>query len=287
MGKGLIRSSKALSVMNKFERKDAVLYVEGPTDRVFWNIMFDIYKINNISINIAGSCTAIDSYIYKIINENIPIFVARDKDYKYHLNKIPPHNRVLLTFGHSIENSLICPQILTDITTINGGEYSTSMDLVIDWQSKLINSVKELIIREFANEISQSGISVFGDHYEYICGKKSKDAYIPIEKINKHLEIIDAKIPNDAILQARRIYESMSSQSYWYIKGHFLFSIAVKFLKSLISKINDRDKDINLSNDAMNMLFSQQFKFNLITGNHPHKDYYDGEMNKLKSTLIA
>lgn len=287
MGKGLVRSSNALSVMNRFERKDAVLYVEGPTDRIFWKTIFDVFDIKNVSINIAGSCTIIDDYIKKIIDDDVKIFVARDKDYKFHLKKIPLHNRVLLTYGHSIENSLLCTQSLTDIFVINGGEYSFSSKLINEWCNNLIDIAKELVIREFANELSQSGVSVFGDHYEAICGKKLKECCLPKDKILDHINKIDKLLPQESILKAREIYEKIESQTYFYIKGHFLFSIAVKFIKTLFNQFNERDRDVNLSNDAVNMLLTQQFKFNVIDGKHPHKEHYKNEVLKIKGMLAA
>ena len=192
------------------------------------------------------------------------------------------HDRILLTYGHSIENSLLCSNIITDISVINGGEFNASLRVVNEWRDRLTVISRELIVREVANELSGSGLSVFGDHYEFICGRGVNDGNLPQEKIEAHIENLDKIIPEESIKEARGIVDSINTQTYWYIKGHFLFSVAVKLIKFLIKKISGREKDINLPNEALNIILTQQFKFNIAAGSHPHKDYYDLEVAKIE-----
>lgn len=283
MAKGLVRSAKALSVINKFERTDAVMYVEGPSDRLFWKNIFDIYNVENISINIAGSCTIIDAYISNIVKDDVPIFVARDKDYKFHAGKIPMHERVLLSYGHSIENSLLCRQALIDIAVINGGELSKCFSFIKGWSDDFVESVNELIIREIANEISMAGLSVFGDHYEIFFGKQLKNGQLQKEKIDSHISNLDSYLSAESINDARDIFNVIKENGYWFIRGHFLFSVASKYMKILVGGFNEKGREPNISNDAMNMLLSQQFKFNIVSGVHPHKNHYENQVNKLKA----
>ncbi|MBM7015966.1 DUF4435 domain-containing protein [Enterobacter cloacae] len=282
MSNGIKRSPRALSVINRFERKDFILYVEGPSDRSFWQMLLDIYEINNVGISIAGSCTIIDQYIEDILNEDVMIFVARDKDYKFDLDKIPNHERILVTYGHSIENSLVLRSSLINMAIVNGGEFQLCSQHIREWINIVIRDFSELIIREFANEISSAGVSVFGDNCDYIFGKKSKGENFSQEKITLHLSNLDEEIPDFALSAARELFNKIKGNAYWYIRGHFLFSVALKFIKGLIRIITEKEKEPNISNDSMIMMLSQTFRFDMISGQHPHREHYIEQIEKLK-----
>ncbi|HCR2021685.1 TPA: DUF4435 domain-containing protein, partial [Enterobacter asburiae] len=222
-----------------------------------------------------------------IVEDDVPIFVARDKDYKFYTGQIPIHERVLLSYGHSIENSLLCRQALVDIAVINGGEMSQCISKIKAWSEELVDSVDELIIREIANEISRAGQSVFGDHYEIFFGKNLNNGLIQKEKIDMHIEELDKRLSLESIANAREIFSAIKENGYWFVRGHFLFSVASKYIKILVGRFNGKNKEPNISNDAMNMLLSQQFKFNIVSGNHPHKEHYDNQVNKLRSINAA
>ncbi|WP_418343388.1 DUF4435 domain-containing protein [Raoultella ornithinolytica] len=246
MSKGIPRGLKALSVMNRFKRVSAVLYVEGPTDRVFWKTLLDAKGIENISIEIAGSCTIIDDYINKILNENLEIFVARDKDYKYTLNKIPQHERVLFTFGHSIENTLVYNEAIIDIGRSIGGEEEYCSLSVQSWHEYIINQLQPLVIREFANEAIGSGLSILGDHGDNLFGKTWHSDKFPTERILKKIEEIDEIISAQDIQAATNIVVEKCNDIYCYIRGHFLFSLALKFVKEMMITLLDK-KSVNMT----------------------------------------
>ncbi|MBN3238337.1 DUF4435 domain-containing protein [Pectobacterium versatile] len=285
MSKGLVRSSKALSVINKFSRASLTIYVEGPTDRVFWKTLFEINAIENVSIHIAGSCTILDEYINSIINDDVGIFVARDKDYKYHTAQLPEHTRVIFTYGHSIENSLIYKNALTDIGVSYGGEMAQCNEYYSEWKKETTDILYELVLREFANEMSEKRISVLGDHCDRFLGKRKNTDRMPIEIVNDLISKIDENFSPDILLKAKEICTQLGDDIYWFIRGHFIFSLAIRFIKKLIKKIENKEPLI--PNDFLFSLLISQFRFNIITKKHPHKEHYDLQIGKISNYLSA
>ncbi|ASL84783.1 TPA: DUF4435 domain-containing protein [Serratia marcescens] len=280
MSKGISRGTNALSVINKFNRTAAVLYVEGPTDRIFWKTLLDFYNIKNISIKVAGSCTIIDDYIKKILNEDLKIYVARDKDYKFNLGKIPKHNRILLSFGHSIENTLVHHNSLAEIGVCSGGNHEQCQHPAIEWHNYVEDKLEQLIIREFANEATGAGISIFGDHGDFIFGKSWSSRRFPDDKIRLKLSEADKILPPKSISAAEKVVNNEITHLSCFVRGHFLFSIALKFVKEMMSNILEKD-NYSLSNDALFTMLSINFMSAMTAGLHPHKEHYDHEVGKL------
>lgn len=282
MGKGISRGVKALSVINRFKRVSAVLYVEGPTDRIFWKNLLDCKEISDISIEVAGSCTIIDGYILKIINENLNIYVARDKDYKFTLNKIPEHDRVLLSFGHSIENTLVYNDAIVNIVKSVGGDEEQCLTSVQGWHSYVTNQLKPLVIREFANEAVNAGISILGDHGDNLFGKKWSSDRFPVEKIAEKIAEVDAIIPQEHIEVANNLVAEKLNDICCFIRGHFMFSLALKFVKEMLAGLLDK-QSVNISNDSLTTMLSMSFKSAIDAGEHPHHEHYMNELNKLNN----
>ncbi|MFJ5390860.1 DUF4435 domain-containing protein [Pectobacterium sp. CHL-2024] len=280
MSKGIARGTRALSVINRFKRVSAVMYVEGPTDRVFWNNLLNYRGVRNISIEIAGSCTIIDEYILKIINENLNIYVARDKDYKFNLNKIPEHHRVLFSFGHSIENTLIYDESLISIVSAIGGDRNVCSALVQEWVRYITNQLQPLVTREFANEEIGSGISILGEHGNNLFGSNWNSNNFPQNKIAEKIAEVDAIIPHDKIISANNLVTENLSNVCCFIRGHFLFSLALKFVKEIISELMGKNS-INISNDSLITMLSMNFRAAIADGTHPHHGHYMSELDKI------
>lgn len=280
MSKGIARGAKALSVINRFKRVSAVMYVEGPTDRVFWKNLLDSKGVENISIEIAGSCTIIDDYILKIINEDLNIYVARDKDYKFNLNRIPQHHRVLLSYGHSIENTLIYDDSIISIVSSAGGDEEICIATVQEWVEYIVGELKPLVVREFANEEIGSGINILGDHGNNLFGSRWSSSNFPREKIADKIAEIDSVIPQSKITEASDIISDNLLNVCCFIRGHFLFSLALKFVKETLCRLMGKDS-INISNDSLITMLSMNFKSAMTDGRHPHHEHYMVELDKL------
>ncbi|MFP1832016.1 DUF4435 domain-containing protein [Lonsdalea quercina] len=285
MSKGLIRSSKALSVMKRFNRVALVLYVEGPTDKVFWKTLLEINSIENIKIHIAGSCTALDEYIKSIVNDGVDIFVARDKDYKYHTNQLPNHDRIILTYGHSIENSLVFEKSLSDMASTYGGDPVSCNKFFLEWKKDTINSLFELVLREFSNEMSDSRISILGDHCDRFLKKNRGLDVIPKKIISDFIFSIDSNFSHENIMKARDICISLGDELFWFIRGHFVFSLAIKFMKKLIKRIRMDNKEPTIVNEMFFCILVNSFKHHIIRKEHPHIEHYDMQINKIKKHM--
>lgn len=284
MANALIRSTKALSVISRFERVPVVLYVEGPTDRIIWEHIFDIFSINNVKVKPAGNCIAVDKYINDIIDNRANIFVARDKDYRFHLGKIRTHDRVLLTYGHSIENTTLCPSTIDFIAWTNGASKNYYKEKYTEWLEGCVRVLKKAIAFEFANEKSGVGCSVLGETCDrFMSGKKS--TLISEEKINELINQIESEIDSNDIEECLSLCDKLGDELKYFIRGHFVFSATSRFVKNMMKEINHVGKDISISNDSLQMMLNQAFYHIMNKRTHPQFSYYEKEIAKIKNIL--
>ncbi|HBM2026214.1 TPA: DUF4435 domain-containing protein, partial [Acinetobacter baumannii] len=108
-------STDAKNILNDFYEVDKILYVEGIDDKVFWGILFDRYSDKTVEIIDVGGVENLKPYIEQIErSEILNAYVACDQDYNFFKDK-EWHNKVICTFGHSIENSLVSRETICDV----------------------------------------------------------------------------------------------------------------------------------------------------------------------------
>ena len=102
-------SRDAVNVLSKFHETDFIIYVEDEDDKYFWDTIF---KLNEVKFTYyfepVNGCVALDDKIEKIIRFELgeSILVARDSDYIVLSNKAKENDRVIYTYGYSIENCI-------------------------------------------------------------------------------------------------------------------------------------------------------------------------------------
>ena len=269
-------SVDAKNILNEFYEVERILYVEGIDDKVFWGTLFDKYFDKSIEIIDVDGLENLRPYMEQVENSEITnAYVACDQDYGFFKEK-EWHERVICTFGHSIENSLISKENICDV--VRGFSKSTRKNMIYEqfdsWFIEFKKSITDLIYCDIYNEKNKLGLSIIGDNCDRFLVKKSSFV-INNESISEHVSKFFSK---EEIIRLRKELEGIESFILPnFIRGHFLFSAAIKFVTVLSSDL--AGKNINIAKDAFfsNILIS--FEKNLET--HPHNSYYESKISKL------
>jgi len=271
-------SDGAENVLRKFYQKDIVVYVEGQDDIPFWTYLFKTFSSINFKIKDVGGRCEIEKYIDKIIRGDISNVVACDADFSYFKDGFKTHNNVIITYGYSIENTLLCEQSINKLIDLTGKFNNESItEDIINWIKEMCFSTTNLVVYDIANCILSLGLEVVGNN----CSKFtiSENDYRLCDK-----KIIDFIISLDLQIDEEDIYKKISDilaennrNICDFLRGHFMFSAALKFITKFISKKGGKPK---FSNDTL--LFSLQSIFQTIfSEEHPHFQYYSDCINNI------
>lgn len=102
-------STDAINVLDKFHEAHFILYVEGDDDETFWSSLLNRIGIRHYHIESAGGIQELKKIMRQITNDNANVIVACDGEYSILLDNLPKHDRIISTYGHSIENTMFCP----------------------------------------------------------------------------------------------------------------------------------------------------------------------------------
>ncbi|EJB8469166.1 DUF4435 domain-containing protein [Acinetobacter baumannii] len=269
-------STDAKNILNDFYEVDKILYVEGIDDKVFWGILFDRYSDKTVEIIDVGGVENLKPYIEQIErSEILNAYVACDQDYNFFKDK-EWHNKVICTFGHSIENSLVSRETICDVVRgfSKSNKKSTIYNSIDKWYLEFIESITDLVYCDIHNEKHKLGLSLIGDSCSRFLLKKG-DFKLSNEAIIQHISKFFTE--QDVINLKSELNRSKIFNLYDFIRGHFLLSAALKFVTVLSSNLSG--KSINIAKDAFFSNILIGFEKNL--DNHPHNAYYEAKINQL------
>ncbi len=283
-------SNEALNSISKFHQVNNILYVEGDDDELFWEEVLNFYDVKSTKTISLGSSTEVDKYINNLINnEGLEFFVARDLDYLLFNNKHIKHNKVLYTYGYSIENTLINKKgVINAISSYGRIKKSdiNSTDSFDNWVYKILTALEELIIFDIINDITckenvqHNGIQILGDNcIRFMVDKISND--FCINKINNFIQ--EKKLVGIYGHRKDEVNKSiidMNKNFFQIIRGHFLFSATLKYISSVISKYNSSKNKI--SNDALFSILIVNLS-DILKSNPIEYEHYKNESLKLKN----
>ena len=263
MSEELEYSPAALDSRNLLLDVDAVIYVEGVDDKLFWPKIFGKFSNKVFSFEDVGGKPELMKKIRILKENNSNFLIATDLDYSYFIEEGFDHSNVITTYGHSIENTLIQRESIIEIvensSNIDRGklisqyeEFSENIDLII---SGLLHV--DLFCHE--NNIK----SVIGKNIDKF-SKSSKTFYICEDKVKRFKSEI--YIP-DEIEYKKIIIKKLSTLRFTsldLINGHFLFSSLLKFV--ICNSEGFRDS-LNFSSDSLltTLLVSFKSMFNIVS----------------------
>ena len=140
----LAYSSDALNVLDEFYEVSVMVYVEGVDDEIFWNKIIRTFYNEEFQVESLGGKEEVKKAFEALqVDDTLSYFVASDADYSYFNNEIIESDRILLTYGYSIENTLIqkdsIMQLLLNVGTHNKQKAENEFSVLEGSIDKLIN----------------------------------------------------------------------------------------------------------------------------------------------------
>ena len=272
-------SAEALNVKRRFLGVDAILYVEGQDDVVFWSVVLNACIVSlKIEVQSVGSCTGIDRIIKLIENHEVSALAARDLDYLPIRSCKSTSPLVMYTVGYSIENTLVNASSLAEIAASLSRTTVSDVADAENWLNRFWQSIHRLVTTDLLSQLSSNPRSVMGDN----CAKFMKDS--------RSSDVCDKKI-SEAISNTERTQfdgdqhfhdlRSSPDSSNLIVRGHFLFSAALRYVNYYAQR---HRKSASLSNEAFTTMLLSNWR---LTFNKTHKDfdYYSKCMKLAVSSL--
>lgn len=273
-------SPEALDSRKLLLEVDAVIYVEGVDDKLFWPKIFNSFSDKVFIFEDVGGKPELLKKL-KILRENNSNFIiAIDLDYSYFIEEGFGHSNVITTYGHSIENTLIQKQSVIEIV-----ENSSDID-----REKLIKRYEEFCenINMIVDRLLHVDIFCCEQDIKSVIGKniakyaKSDKTYcVCEEKINKFKS--EVCIP-DEIIYKRDLVRTLSKlhlSPLDLVNGHFLFSSLLRFVVFNSEGFRER---FNFTSDSLLTTLLLNFK-SIFNDTHPHYNYYEIEILKIESII--
>jgi len=265
-------SIEALEAKALFYGKQTILFVEGIDDPLFWDQFITSLNLE-VHIEEVGGGDNLEKIIDKIVDEDANVYVAIDRDYidfyDEHVGNRRNHQRILQTYGHSIENTLYHPKILNEViksyVRLTVFDETKEIDSCI---STFESDVRTLLIYDILSNKLQTSKKVLGDSCMRHL-KNSKSTKLCSEKIQKYIESLELNFSEILIEEINTKFNDSNKRLSSIIKGHFLTTFIINLIKSYVKKF--RNKEITLNTDN---LYSEVInKITLISNLDEYKHY--------------
>lgn len=241
-------STDALNVKSLFYNKSFIVYVEGQDDINFWDNLFS--NVSHLPYQIEespGGITGLRDYMEKIVNEDAKIIIACDSDYFTidSIEKPYKHERIIRTYGYSIENSMYCPHNINQLIRRYGRVRKDYTPIVEEWYENFVKESEILLIYDLANHLFSKGIQILGDKcIRFLNNDKSPN--ISQAKIQKFIVEISKNFEEEQIEQSRVLISNSNKELRFLIKGHFLTNGVLNLIKETIRKETRSNVSINI-----------------------------------------
>lgn len=269
-------SSGARNVLSDFYESDYVIYVEGTSDIRFWDILISKFTTKKIKIKIPEDNTSGKDALYKILRKRklgSTYYVAMDADYDKYFNEDLPDG-ALLTYGYSFENSLLTEKILCKlIANLSHKQLGEINEKEIgNWINNLEANVSILLKADIFNKTEKiTEVAVMPSNASRFY--KIKDKVVCPDEIEGYLNELGFCKGNLSSFCLNSEFKVLD-----LIKGHFLLSAVLVFVKSVVDGL--RDKAVTISQDAFYSSLLLSFESNL-NKEHPHYHYYQENIKSI------
>lgn len=238
-------SKEALEVKSLFYSKRFSVYVEGEEDVIFWESLFKISGYEDIYIEDVGGYSELIPYMNKIVMEDAKILVAADSDHRDLVGFDFDDERIIRTYGYSIENSMYSIQRIYSIIKKLSRNKFKQKEEISKWRIKFSEEARKLIVYSIANNLFDKGVIVFGDK----CSRFLKDDAINelcSNKIEVFLNELERQFTKDEIRQASILLEKSTKETWFLIKGHFLTNGVLNHIALTVEKTTGKKPYISL-----------------------------------------
>lgn len=276
----LYRSKTAIEKEHMFYNVDCIIYVEGEDDIVFWDCILRRDAIPKYKVKQVGGKGNLIQYLNYIDNDTRTFTVACDRDYRDFVN--PSFSKkVLVTYGHSIENTMYCGHQICDMIFKFGRGVRHDLNFVCQWTESIEASIKELLKYDIANEKYDLGISVGVESSERFLSENPK-YLLDQAKIESHIDSIKNSFNRLHIEEISAKIDSMEIKIYKCIRGHFLTALVRNYICTH-SQVERSCRKIDISNEALFSLLIG--KCGECTHVCKEKDYYQASIVKFNENF--
>lgn len=235
--------------------------------------------MGSLKVQDVGGKEELSKIVSKVIFEQIDALIASDLDFSIFGPDHVVSDSVIYTYGHSIENSFLCDDVICKVIKSHG-RIKNDPESRVDCNNWILNFFQDfhdLIIFDILNVLKSTGLDVVGDN----CTRFMKSQLSPAssaEKIKTHMvkfklnEVFDVhKVEiEEKITQSKRISSD-------FIRGHFLFSAALKYTNHRIKSARS-SKNISVNAFFSSAILAFETVFN---EQHPHFNHYSSEIQRL------
>ena len=247
MSKNNIEYSKdALEVKSLFYGKKFSVYVEGEEDSIFWESLFKIAGYENVHIEDVGGYTELTPYMNKILNENTKILVAADTDHRDIIGFDFKDDRIIRTYGYSIENSMYSIQRIHGVIKKLSHNRFNKIDEVKKWRIEFSLEARKLLVYSIANCLFDKGAEIFGDKCNRFLKDSKIDELCP-EKIDRFLNSLKSQFTDEEIQKAANLLDNSTKDTWFLIKGHFLTNGVLNHITVTVEKATGKKPFVSLN----------------------------------------
>lgn len=258
-------SANALNVLNQFHEVEFIVFVEGQDDVPFWDIIISSFTTKKFNVKPAGEKSTLKKYLYeRTLDSNY--LIAMDSDYDQ-LNGELSNQEVMLTYGYSIENTLITPSVIQDLIATHSRvqKNSVKIDSVKEWIDTFEVVIEALLAADILNrEQKVTDKQVMPDNATRFY--EGNALFPQADKINTYL--VQRGFDLDELSCRERLQHFTI---FDVTKGHFVFSAVFNFVKKQIETL--REKQVSISTESFYSFCISSFKHS-FNHNHPHFTYY-------------
>lgn len=243
-----ILSAEALETKSEMLQRDFSIYVEGQDDILFWESLFHKSGIQNFHIEEVGGYEFLKPYMRRILSDDANIIVACDSHYTEFDIDYEVHDRVIRTYGYSIENTMYNSMRINLIIKKYCLRNFDITDEIEEWMLDFSNQIHDLLVYHIANVKFKKTKPILRDKcIEYLISNKSPN--LSSEKIDKKLSEVATHVGEECVNDIVEKLEIIDKPTWHLLKGHFLTNAVLNFIKK---KIKDfRNKTVAISIETL------------------------------------
>lgn len=270
-------SIDALNVLSKFYRSDVLVYVEGDDDIPFWSAIFAMVDGPKVVVESAGGSEEVEKLVLRIENDGANLIVARDGDYTLYAGSRSPSDRVIYTYGHSMENSLYTREAIKRVAQLLHRKSAPSDDDVSAWIVAFVDALYPVAVYDLASALDGLTVAVLSDNCEAFMLNRTSP-FTSQDKIRERLAQIERRIPKESRQRAQVALDHFGGYNEHFIRGHVFASAVLRFVREHAGK--------NVSNETLYAAAMSGFSTELRT-NHPHAQHYARSTRRAIDALEA
>lgn len=244
-------SIDALEIKSLFFNKDFTVYVEGEDDVIFWENTFQRCGKSVYVEELNGSNEVLKK-INLIVEKDADFYVAIDNDYRDFKSERIEHKRIIVTHGHSIENTLYNKATIQRIIR----QFSRKTIDISNDLSKIIRKFEEAIIPllmlEIANELYDKKESILGRNCSRFLENNSS-VYLCRNKIEEFINSKKNIFTKEELNEVKKKIDVQKKSIWFLVRGHFLTNFVINIIKLFVKKISS--KVLTLPTDNIFPLF--------------------------------